>query len=152
MLALDGPSRLFNAALHVAASDYTGMHSRRDVLHLALISGVDWRESINRASRWKVDALMARGVVNAWDTFDVEAHPLLEWAQQHQAKGRQRVALRLAGDRVGGHLLTAPLALRPHRWPGYVLPLLFPSRAYLAERGGGWSGRARSILRGLKPS
>ena len=151
MLALDGPNRLIHAALHAAASNYTGMHSRRDVLQLALGGPVDWTEAIDRARRWKIDALIARGIVTAWSTFEVEGHPLLEWAQHHEPAGRQRVALRLVGERQGGHLLTAPLALPPHRWPGYAIPLVFPSRAYLAERGGGWSSRARSVVSSLRP-
>jgi hypothetical protein len=153
LFGLDGPNRLIHAAHHVGVSSagYTGMHSRRDVLQVALVGSVDWREAIDRATRWKVDALVARGVATAWSTFEVDSHPLLEWAQHHEAVGRQRVALRLVGNHHGGHFLTAPLALAPHRWPGYVLPLMFPSPAYLADRGIGRAARVRSVMRALKP-
>ena len=153
MSGLDGPSRLMHAAHHVGvpSATYSGIHSRRDVLQLALASDDHWQEAIDRATRWKVDALVARGVVTAWSAFDVDPHPLLEWAQRHEPVGRQRVALQLVDDHHGGHFLTAPLALPPQRWPGYVLPLMFPSRAYLAEQGATWSGRARSVISSLKP-
>ena len=151
MLALDGPNRLIHAANHAAASNHKGMHSIRDVVQLVLVTEVDWREAIDRATRWHVEALFARGVVEAWDTFPVPSHPLAEWARDQRPHGRQRLAFGLVGDRPRGHLLTAPLALPPHRWPGYVGPLLFPSRAYLAENRKGWGIRARAILDELRP-
>lgn len=153
MYGLDGPNRLIHAAHHVGlpTASYTGMHSRRDVLQLALVSEVDWREAIDRATRWKVDALVAQGVVAAWSTFEVDSHPLLEWAQRHRAVGRQRVAMCLVGRRHQGDFLTGPLALAPHRWPGYVLPLMFPSRTYLAEHETGRVKRIGALIRGRGP-
>ena len=110
-----------------------------------LASALGWR------LRWQVDALFARGVIEAWETFSVPAHPLVEWARNVEPHGRQRLALVLVGQRPRGHLLTAPLALPPHRWPGYVGPILFPSRAYLAENGKRSGDRMRSLLTELIP-
>ena len=42
-----------------------------------------------------------------------------------------------------GNETSALLALPPHRWPGYLGPLVFPSRAYLDSEGTSWTGRAR---------
>jgi hypothetical protein len=151
MSALDGPNRLIHAANHVAASHHKGLHSIRDVLQLVLVSDVDWAEAIVRVQRWKADALFARGVVEAWGAFALPSHPLLEWAQRQAPHGRQRLAFGLVGERPRGHLLTAPLALPPHRWPGYVLPLVFPSRAYLAENRKGWGSRAKAMLTEVLP-
>jgi hypothetical protein len=61
MLALDRPNRLLHAANHVGVSEYIGMHSTRDIPQLVLVAGFDWRETIERATRWKVDGLLAAG-------------------------------------------------------------------------------------------
>jgi hypothetical protein len=146
MLALDGPGRLIHAANHAGGPGFIGMHSARDVLQLVLVSEVDWQEAIARTTRWKVDGLFALGVVKSWARFDIEGHPVLEWAQGHRLVGRQRLAFSLVGNRPRGHNLTAPLALPPYRWPGYVLPLAFPSRAYLEENDKDWRSRAKAIV------
>jgi hypothetical protein len=150
MLAPDGPGRLIHAANHAGGPGYIGMHSLRDVLQLVLATGVDWQESIERSTRWKVDGLFAFGVAKAWSSFDIEGHPLLDWALAHRLVGRQRLAFHLVGDRPRGHNLTAPLALPPQRWPGYLLPLAFPSRAYLKENGKKWRVRAKEITREIR--
>jgi hypothetical protein len=62
MLALDGPNRLIHAALHVAASDYTGMHSRRDVLQLAL-GGRSTGRGDRSSHALEGRCLIARGIV-----------------------------------------------------------------------------------------
>ncbi len=149
-LALDAPNRLLHAANHIGGSSHYNLNSARDVLQLTLGGDVDWCEARERAERWKVDALFALGIRRAWSAFAVEPHPLLEWADRHQAVGRQRLAIRVASDRPRGHLLTAPLALPAWKWPGYVGPILAPSRAYLAENDKTWSKRAKSVVAELK--
>jgi len=150
MLALDGPNRLLHAANHVGGSGHYNLNSARDVLQLALVSGIAWEEAVERAERWKVDALFALGVRRAWEDLAVEPHPLAEWAARHGTAGRQRIAMRMVGDRPRGHLLTAPLALPIWKWPGYVGPILFPSRAYLAENDKTWTTRMKSLLAELR--
>ena len=150
MLALDGPNRLLHAANHVGGSNHYNLNSARDVLQLTLVSDVGWEEAVERAGRWKVDALFALGVRRAWSDLTVDPHPLLEWAERHEAAGRQRLAMRMVGDRPRGHLLTAPLALPIRNWPGYVGPMLVPSRAYLAENNKTWTTRMKSLLAELR--
>jgi hypothetical protein len=142
--ALDGPNRLLHAAVHLGGSHHYNLNSARDVLQLALVSDVGWPETVERARRWKVDALLAEGVRRAWIDLAVEPHPLADWATRHVAVGRQRLALRVAGGAPGGPFLTAPLALPLHRWPGYLAPMLFPSRAYLTANGDTWTTRVRA--------
>jgi hypothetical protein len=81
----------------------------------------------------------------------VPEHPIVDWARTVVPHGRQRLALDLVGQRPRGHLLTAPLALPVYRWPGYIAPILFPSRAYLAANGKSWGDRARQILAEITP-
>ena len=145
LAAFDGPGRLLHAAIH-AGSSHVNLNSARDVLQLLVVTGVDWRAAVDRATRWNVESLMALGVRRVFDAFVVAPHPILEWAQRHRASGRQRLALALAGDRPRGPLLTAPLALPVKRWPGYVAPLLFPSREYLAANNLQPGARAKRLL------
>ncbi len=151
MSALDGPNRLIHAANHVGHSRLKGLHSIRDVLQLVLVSDVDWHEAIDRVVRWKIDVLFAHGVIEAWDSFPVPSHPLVDWARGRVAHGRQRMALRMVADRPRGQYLNAPLALAPHRWPGYVWPMVFPSREYLAEHAKSWTTRTKQMLAELDP-
>ena len=146
MLALDGPGRLIHAAVHTAQSEYVGLHSARDVLQLALVSEVDWREAVERVTRWRIDGLFALGVVDAWSRFAVAGHPLLEWAQKLRPDARQRLALRIVGNHPRRHVLTAPLGIPLHRWPGFFVPLVWPSREFLAERGSTRIGHLRAMV------
>ena len=143
MQALDGPNRLIHAANHLASAGFKGLHSIRDVLQLVLVSEVDWESAVARAERWKIEGLFAQGMIEAWGAFPVPPHPILKWARGVTPRGRQRFALSLASDRRSGHLLTAPAALPVYRWPGYVLPMVFPSRVHLAQSRQGWSWRTR---------
>jgi hypothetical protein len=149
--ALDGPNRLLHAAVHVGGSHHYNLNSARDVLQLALVSNVGHEETVERAIRWKVDAMLAAGVRRAWTDLAVEPHPLSDWADRHTAAGRQRLALQVSGNGPGGPFLTAPLALPLHRWPGYLVPMLFPSRAYLAANGDTWTTRLRKRVREFTP-
>ncbi len=143
MCGLDGPNRLIHAAVH-ARSVNIGLHSQRDVPQLVLLSGVDWEEAVRRADRWQIGHFFALGVLAAWRSFELPAHPLTEWAEQHRPTGRREiVASRIAADRLRGNVLVAPLALPAHEWPGYLWPLMFPARAYVADNDKGWRTRLR---------
>ena len=88
MRGLDGPNRLIHAAVH-SRSVNIGLHSKRDVPQLVLVSGVDWEEAIRRAERWQIGHFFALGVLAAWRSFDLPDHPLTDWAEQHQPTGRR---------------------------------------------------------------
>lgn len=150
MFALDRPGRLLHAANHVWASEHVGMHSARDVPQIALSDDTTWQEAIDRARRWHVDGLFALGVMKAWQMFDIDGHPLVDWARRHRPDARQRLALKLMGNRAHGPQLTGPLALPPHRWPGYVGPFLFPSRKFLVQRGEGRRALTARIAREIR--
>jgi hypothetical protein len=150
IFALDRPSRLIHAANHCWASEFVGMHSARDVPQLALADDTTWQEAKERSMRWHVDGLFALGVMKAWQMFEIDAHPLLDWARQHRPDGRQQLALKLMGNRAHGPQLTGPLALPLHRWPGYIAPFLFPSREFLAQRGEGRRALTARIAREIR--
>lgn len=151
MSALDRSNRLLHAATHVAASEYFGMHSARDVLQLVLVGGADWKTTVKRSTRWGVDGLFAAGVLQAWEMFDVETHPLVEWAESNHPAGRQRLALRISLSGAHGPQMSGPLALPLRKWPGYMLPFVFPSREFLADRGESWTALVKRFAREMRP-
>jgi hypothetical protein len=151
MQALDQPNRLLHAATHVGASEYFGMHSARDVLQLVLVGGADWILTVQRATAWGIDGLFAVGVLKAWELFAVDSHPIVYWAAAHCPTGRQQLALRIAVNRKHGPQMTGPLALPLHRWPGYILPFVFPSHEFLAARGERWTELVRRFAREVRP-
>ena len=134
-------SRRFGHA--VTLKGLTGVE--RDVPQLVLVSEVDWEEAIRRAERWQIDYFFSLGVINAWSAFELPTHPLVEWAEgYHRPAGRrQRLAAQLAGSRLRGNVIAAPLALPIREWPAYVGPLLFPSKAYVQANNKGWRTRLR---------
>lgn len=148
--ALDGPGRLLHEGLHVAVSNQFGLHSARDIPQLVLSGAVDWEVAIDRAGRWGIDGLFAVGVLRAWAEFDVGNHPLVDWADRLRVSGRQGLALKISQDRARGHVITAPLALPVWRWPGYVLPLLVPSKRFVADQGETRRARLRGIVDELR--
>jgi hypothetical protein len=151
LVALDGPGRLVHAALHAGASSGVGLHSARDVAQLALVSEVGWEEAVRRCRRWHVDGLFALGVLAAWARLGLADHPFPAWARAHRPDRRQRAALALAARAGGDQRLSGPLALGPHRWPGYLGPLLRPDDAHLVGlgrvRGDHWRTGLRKLLR-----
>ncbi len=147
--ALDAPNRLLHAAIHVATSEHIGLHSARDIPQLVLLRDVDWREAVDRARDWGIDALIAGGVLRAWSSLALEPHPITAWAGGVRPTGRQRLALSQTGGAHSRHYLTGPLALPVHRWPGYLSPIIWPSRAYLDEHGKTRTQRLRLLLPGL---
>jgi hypothetical protein len=135
MNALDGPGRLIHAAIHAAGSHHQNLNSARDIPQLVLLSEVDWRQAIERATRWRVESFVAQGVRVAWSEFAIEDHPIVEWARGHRPTGRQELAMLIEGRRPAGGLMNMPLALPIWRWPDYLAPLLFPSQEYLRTTG-----------------
>ncbi len=144
--ALDGPGRLVHAAIHATWSEHRSLASALDVPVLVQRSGVDWREAVERARRWKIDGFFAVAIGRAWRSLQLAPHECSEWADHHRPDDRQRRALALAGSRARGNRLAATMALPIHRWPAYFGPMLVPSRKYVAERGYRAMHRARLTL------
>lgn len=147
--ALDAPNRLLHAALHLATSEHVGLHSARDVPQLVLVCGADWSEMVIRARGWGIDAIVARGVLDAWSRFPLADHSIIEWARGVRPAARQRLALSQTGGAHARQYVTGPLALPIHRWPGYVFPIVWPSKAYLSEHGKTRTQRIRLLVPSL---
>lgn len=150
MHALDSTDRLIHAALHAwAAGHNLRLNSVIDVPRLVLEGAADCDEAIRRTERWGVDAMFAGGIRAAWSAAALPSHQLVEWALRHRAVGRQRIVLASARRLRMHHSITPLLALPPRRWPGYLVPLMYPSSAYLDDVHKSRGGRFRENVRGL---
>jgi hypothetical protein len=144
--AFDAPGRLLHAAVHAGASARVGLHSLRDVPQLVLVGDVDWHETVRRAESWRIEGFASAGVLRAWNAFPLPDHPLAAWARSVRSGRRERAA-RWSHDRLwAGTELSGLVAMAPHHWPGYLGPLVFPSRAYLRSEGVTWTGRVQRTV------
>lgn len=133
MSALPTSDRLVHAIAHAGFADQVRYHSIRDVPVLLAALGDRWRAAIDRHPRWT--GLLARGIEVVWANFDLQPHPVCEWAAQVRPGWRERVALgtfELSGSRQHW---SGVAAVAPWRWPGLLAPISVPSREYLAYYG-----------------
>ena len=80
--ALDGSSRLLHACYHAALGGFRHLRAHRDVAQLLLVTGVDWRSTVAVAERFRVAAVVARAIDDAWKALDLAvAHPAHAWAR-----------------------------------------------------------------------
>jgi hypothetical protein len=83
--ALDGPSRLLHACYHAALGGFRHLRAHRDIAQLLLMTSVDWHRTVDVASRHRVDAVVARAVVDAWAALRLELHhPAHCWAVEQR--------------------------------------------------------------------
>ena len=86
---LAGPDRLLHACHHLALGGFSELRVARDVAQLLLVSRVDWEDTVRTAERWRVDAVVASGIVQAWQRLEIEiAHPAQQWAAGHEIDRR----------------------------------------------------------------
>lgn len=150
LLALDAPGRLLHAAIHTASSAIGRLSSSRDVGQLALLSEADWPTAVERAVRWRCDALLAAGVSTTWHDLRLPPHPVVDWAAGHQPAADQVSAMRAL--RGGEARWWSGLPVVPWRdRPAYLWPLVFPSAEFLAARGRTRFSHVTSSLARLRP-
>ena len=149
LTALDGAGRLLHAALH-ARTVGVSLQSHLDVPRLVLASKVDWRTAIERSIDWRIDYFFALGIRSTWRCFDLPDHAILDWADLHRPRGRQRLVQLVAGERPRGNMIAGPIALPPSKWVPYSWPILFPPSDYAEAKNRNWRvnmGLLRSELR-----
>lgn len=150
--ALDTMGRLLHAAIHTASTTPLRLGSAADVVQIAGSGNVDPAEFAAYAMALRCDALVARGIARAWDAFGIEPTGLSEWVRASRSVVRESAAL-AAFDGVGGEskwqsgLDALPLWKRP----GYLLPLIAPSRAHLRHRHRSYLDHFRISARRLRP-
>ncbi len=152
MPALDSMGRLLHACIHTASTTPIRLGSAADVVQIAGSGHVDVVEFAAFTMELRCDAIVAHGFARAWDAFDVEPNEFSEWAHGARNNDRERKAL-AAFDGAGGESKwqSGIDALPPWKRPGYLLPLLVPSRAHLRHRGRSYIDHVRISARRLSP-
>ena len=152
MPALDAPGRLVHAAIHTASTTPIRLGSAADVVQIAGSGNVDAAEFAAVAMALRCEAIVARGISRAWDAFGIEPTELSEWARASRPDSREASAL-AAFDGVGGESKwqSGLDALPPWKRPGYLLPLLVPSRAHLRHRNRSYLDHFRISAGRLRP-
>ncbi len=151
--ALDAMGRLLHAAIHTASTTPIRLGSAADVIQIAGSGRIDAAEFAAFTMALRCEAIVARGVARAWDAFGVEPTEVSEWARASRPDDRERRALE-AFDGVGGESKwqSGLDALPPWKRPGYLLPLLVPSRAHLRHRNRTYLDHVRISARRLRPA
>jgi hypothetical protein len=152
MPALDAAGRLIHAAVHTASTTPIRLGSAADVVQIAGSGAIEPVEFAAFTLALRCEAIVARGIARAWDAFGVEPTELSEWARNLHVDDRQRRAL-AAFDGGGGESQwrSGLDALSPWKRPGYLLPLLVPSRAHLRHRHRSYLDHLRISARRLSP-
>jgi hypothetical protein len=136
MTALSPEHRLLHVLLHSGYSHVVKMQSFRDVALLSARSALSVPELAARPENQPIRGLLARGAQRTCELLDID-ESWSNWAPDVKPGVRELVAFR-ALARVRHHW-SGVLAIGPHRWPGYVLPIAFPNKRYIE-----WFGRTRS--------
>ena len=150
--ALDAMGRLLHACIHTASTTPIRLGSAADVVQIAGSGDVDDVEFAAFAMELRCDAIVARGLARAWDAFGAEPTELSEWARRNRPDDRERKALAAFNGAGGETKWQSGLdALPPWKRPGYLLPLLVPSRADLRHRHRSYLDHLRISARRLSP-
>lgn len=125
---LAGSDRLLHACHHLVLGGFSALRAARDVAQLVLVSQVDWGETVRTAERWKVDAVVARGVMLAWERLGLSnAHSALDWARERRIGRCDLAAIRAFESQRSYRVqaLTALTSLPPAQIPAYLMTHAF---------------------------
>jgi hypothetical protein len=148
---LDRPSRLLHAAIHgVLGSRPARLLPMRDLAQL-LASGVDLATVRRRAASWKLEAVLARGLVEAGRLLPLPESPLVRWAHGYTPAALDRARLAAYDHPDNPYTVRALDSLRQlprgrDRF-AFAYSLALPDREFLAASGHtrlGW------LLRGVR--
>ena len=156
MRTLPVEHQLIHAAMAAVLGDWPPrLIAQRDALELLLCGRVNGDATIGAATRWKVQAVLAKAIRVAVETLPVApAHPLVDWAGATTPSRLDR--LLLASYRGAARGYTSHLAALI-RIPGlgekaaYARAIALPEKGYREARGltrTGLLGRGVSRLRG----
>ncbi len=150
---LDPESQLLHAAFHAVLGDARPwLTPRRDLAQLAQVADVG--TAIERAERWHAGAVLARAVRSARSELRVGTHPLLdEWSDRRVESRRERSRLAAYEGTARSYarqVVSGVRALPVRDRAAFAGSLLFPTRAYLAQREMSYwrrAGRAARLTR-----
>jgi hypothetical protein len=152
MPALDPLGRLLHACIHTAASTPIRLGSAADVVQIAGGDGAEVADLPEYADGLGVAGLVAQGLARAWNAFGAEPTALSAWADAYRPSPVEERALAAFTSTAGeARWWSGAAALPIRKRPGYVLPLLVPSRAHLRSRNRTYRDHVRISARRLAP-
>ena len=97
---LDAEGRLLQACCHsmlgIRPGTDPGLRAKRDIAQLVLVTGADWRETVERATIDGVDLVIAEALRATWSELSLDAeHPAARWANDHVEDPSQQRALEM---------------------------------------------------------
>ena len=123
---LDGAGRLLHSCHHAALGGYRHFRAHRDIAQQLLVTGVDWTSAVETATRWKVDAVVARAITDAWRVLGLTVHhPAVDWARAARIPLPDRWALDVFAEErpFRNQALTVVGAMSWRDLPAYFRPL-----------------------------
>ncbi|MGA9275459.1 nucleotidyltransferase family protein [Ilumatobacter sp.] len=147
---LAASDRLLHACHHLVLGGFSEWRVARDVAQLVLVSRVDWEETVATAERWNVGAVVASGIIQAWERLELDIdHAAHDWAtRQSISRGDAKAIEVFSSNRpFRDEALTAVGALRPTAVPGYLWMLTVPGSD--ARRGRSIVDHVRSRIRAM---
>ena len=124
---LDGSGRLLHSCHHAALGGFRHYRAHRDVAQQILVAGVDWQATTRVATRWNVQAVVARAITDTWRVLALtEEHPAVEWARAMPIAPVDRWALDVFAQEkpFRQQALTAVGAVPWRDLPAYLGPLV----------------------------
>lgn len=149
--ALAGSDRLLHACHHLVLGGFSKLRVARDVAQLLLVTGVDWERTVATAQRWGVEAVVASGVIQAWDRLRLPVgHDARRWAETVaiDARDARAIAVFTSERPFRDQALTAVGVLPIATVPRYLAMLTLPSSE--ARSGRSAFEHVRSRLRRLR--
>ncbi|HEX2027219.1 MAG TPA: nucleotidyltransferase family protein [Nitriliruptorales bacterium] len=157
--ALRLEERFLNACYHAVLGHHGRLVSCRDVAQFVLETPLDMERALAVARRWSGEAVVARAVHAAWETFDLaDVVPLSVWASRYQPTRHEERAMH---GYIGSRRSEAVRALVAVRAVGglrgkatFLRSLVLADRAYLDWTGQGrlaWLRRGRRALHRARP-
>lgn len=147
---LAGADRLLHGCHHLVLGGFSALRVERDVAQHVLVADVHWEAAVITAQRWRVDAVVARGITQAWERLDLRIdHPAHHWATGHAISRRDSRTIEVFTTErpFRSRALTAIPELAWHRVPSYVWMLSLPSRTSRQQRGRTLFGQLRNVTR-----
>lgn len=101
---LAAPDRLLHACFHASLGGFREFRAHRDVAQLLLVTAADWETTVETAARWRVEAVAARAIADAFRILGPDlTHPALDWARAQRIR------------RTDAYVLDLFAAERPYR-------------------------------------
>ena len=126
---LDRPGRLLHGCFHAALGGFRGLRAFRDVAQLILVSNADWEATFDVARRWKVEAVVASAISEAWCRLGLDIdHPAHTRATSTAVSRTDRRILELFAREspFRSQAMTALRRLPPGEVPRYLWTLARP--------------------------